>query len=250
MTQLNIQRWCVWSGIAMMGFFFVGFVVAGFIPPPSPNLSAAEVLRLYQENHTSIRVGLLMANWGAALLVPFTVAIFLLIKRIEGGNSPLAYLQLALGATLPLLFIVPQQILLAAAFRTDRSAETIEALNDVGWLLFIGLSSTPTLQFIVIGAAILLDRRPDPICPRWCGYFTLWTALAVSPGSTCIFLKTGPIAWNNLFTWWIPAVAFGIWVPTMTVLIRRDIRRQSAEIAKASTVDSSGAGAVSAPEGA
>ncbi len=36
-TNVRYQRACIWSGVAFMVLFFIALVLAGFIPPPSPN---------------------------------------------------------------------------------------------------------------------------------------------------------------------------------------------------------------------
>jgi hypothetical protein len=37
------------------------------------------------------------------------------------------------------------------------------------------------------------------------------------------FLKQGPLAWNGLFVWWIPFVAFTAWFGVMIALTRKAV---------------------------
>lgn len=217
----------------MIALWGIGLgLVAGMIPLPSPDDSAEEVARMYAEDRNSIRVGLLIVCFGSALLTPFVVAISVQLKRIEGRHTPLASTQLALGVLLPLEFIFPIMLMQVAAFRDDRSAESIQTLHDVAWLLFIGVVTTAVLQIAVIGIAILRDVRESPIFPRWAGYFNIWVALLLSPGSLCVFFKDGPFAWNGIFCWWVPATVFGIWFAVMTSLLLKAIRLQEQEPAE------------------
>ena len=55
--------------------------------------------------------------------------------------------------------------------------EAIQTLNDMGWLPFTGIIYAIFVQNLVIGVAVLSDRRAQPVYPRWYGYFCLWTAL-------------------------------------------------------------------------
>jgi hypothetical protein len=100
----------------------------------------------------------------------------------------------------------------AAAFRPGETPDITYRLNDLGWLMFVGVVSTGVLEAAVIGLAILADTREEPILPRWLGYLNLWCALLFVPGGLCVFAKTGPLAWNGLLAWWVLLVAFAVWV--------------------------------------
>jgi hypothetical protein len=198
----------------------------------SPDALAA----MFEQSRTAIRIGLLITAFGATLLAPFFGVISAQIKRIEGPSSPMAYAQLALAALLVIEFIFPLFFIQAALFRAGRSAEAIQAYDDVAWLLFVGVVSTAVLQFVLIGAAALIDQREQPIFPRWFGYLTLWSAFAFSPGCLCVFFLDGPFAWRGLFCWWIPLSAFGIWFIAATVVLWGVIARQEREDAATSPV--------------
>jgi membrane protein implicated in regulation of membrane protease activity len=151
------------------------------------------------------------------------------MKRIEGRHSPLAYIQLALGALLAIEFVIPVMVLQAAAFRPGLPAGTIRTLDDLGWLLFVGAPSTAIVEAIVLGVAILQDRRREPVFPRWSGYLSIWCALLFAPGGIIVFFKHGPFGWNGLLTWWLGLTAFGIWLVAVTVLLLRAVRQQDRE---------------------
>lgn len=42
------------------------------------------------------------------------------------------------------------------------------------------------------------------------------------PGITAIFYKSGPDRWSGVLGWWVPAIAFGVWIMLMSAdLLRR-----------------------------
>ena len=224
------QKVCVWCGVAMVVVWVFGFwIFAGFVPPPSPNKNAEQIADVFRGHTNLIRFGLLLSVFGSPLLMPFFSTLSVQMKRIEGQHAPLSYLQLTLGAMLVLEFLFPLMILQGAAFRPERSPEAIQTIDDIAWLLFLGLVTTGVLQFIVVGAAILQDQRPDPIFPRWAGYYNFWAGLIFAPGGLCVFFKSGPFAWDGLFVWWIPLGNFSIWIAIMTVLLLKAINRQAQE---------------------
>jgi hypothetical protein len=224
------QRLCAWCGPVLAVVFFVGFwVIARFIPPPSPAESAVRVAARFREHANSIRLGLLLTMCAGVLTVPWIAAISVQLKRIEGHFSPLTYAQLGLGAALPFEFIVPIYFWEAAAFRSGRSPDIIQTLNDLGWLPFTGLIFTIVVQAVVIGVAVLADKGEKPVFPRWSGYFGFLSALLFCPAGLDVFFKNGPLAWNGLLAWWLLVVAFFSWLVVISVLLLAAIRSQEGE---------------------
>jgi hypothetical protein len=226
------QRWLAWCGPASIVIFFIGFgLIARFLPPPSPSWSAAEIANFYRENHFRILVGITMAAWGGALCTPWVIALGLQMKRIEGDWSPLALTQIGLGVTLPIQFIVPFYFFLVAAFRSGRSDETIQTLNDLGWLPFCGLVFLWFGQCVVVGVAVLGDKRTTPIFPRWAGYVSLWCGVGTLGSELDVFFTDGPLAWNGLIAWWLIVVGYFTWMIALTYVTLQAINNHEKEYA-------------------
>lgn len=228
-------KWCNWSGWVFLLLWLVGFVFfAQVVPPPSPDESAEQIAEFYRAHTGGIRFGLLLTLFVSPLYASWSAAIAAQMKRIRAAHPVMAELQLVLGGLTVLVFMIPALLLEIAAFRPDRSPEAIQALNDIPWMMFIGMGATAILQPFVIGVVILQDRRDTaPVFPRWVGYFNIWTAVLFLPGPLCVFFKIGPLAWDGLFTWWIPFVLFAAWMVVMIVMVGRAIRTDDG----ASTVD-------------
>lgn len=228
--EARVQRVLIWGGPGMVLLWLGAFLwIAGFIPPSAPAASAERIVQLYAENTASIRIGLVISMLGSALLVPYAVAISGQLKRIDGAKA-LADTQMVSCALLSLEFITPIGIWMAAAFRfDDRAADLTRAMHDMGWILFMTVIWSLWVQLVAIGAAILIDRRPQPIFPRWIGYLNLWVAFLILPAGTVLFFKTGPFAWNGLVGLYVPLVAFVIWFACMTWAVHRNLTRQIAE---------------------
>ena len=197
------------------------WLAAGFLPPPLPSASAGEIAAIYQNNMNGIRMGSVMVMLTGAFYLPFSVLIFVYMRRMEPRQAPvLSYTQLVGGVAGMMLFVVAAVLWTLAAFRPDRSPEITQALNDFGWLFFLMPSALPFLQNAALGLAIIGDKNSPPIMPRWVGFYSLWSGLIFLPGALSTFFKTGPFAWNGLLALWIPATVFGIWiVVTMVYLI-------------------------------
>lgn len=228
--EAKVQRFLIWSGPLMVVLWVGAFLlVAGFIPPHDPAATAEQIVRLYAQRTGAIKIGMVVSMLGSALLVPWAVAVSGQLKRIDGARA-LADVQMVSCALLSLEFITPIGVWMAASFRFDaRSPEVTQALNDLGWILFMTVIWSLWVQLIAIGAAILIDRRDEPILPRWLGYLNLWVALLIIPAGVVLFFKQGPFAWNGVIGFYVPLTAFCIWMAAMTLVMHRSLTRQIAD---------------------
>src|ERR1700730_16088673 len=102
----RVQRLCAWSGLAAIVIMVIGMLpMAKFVPPPPPSWSASQTATFFAQHHNGIRGGMIVCMIASTLLMPFVVAIFLQMRRIEGKHPALAYIQLGLGTLFVLEFI-------------------------------------------------------------------------------------------------------------------------------------------------
>jgi hypothetical protein len=229
--NLTSQRLCAWAGLLVVPMLLIGLgPAAGFLPPPPPTDTADQVAAIYRERATGIRIATLLILFSGAFYAAITAAITVQMRRMEHRVTPvLTMLQLICGATVVVLFIAVAVSWAAAAFRPERDPQLVMLLNDLGWFWFLMTVSTPALQNIALGCAILGDRSATPVMPRWLGFFVLWIAVLFTPGAMLIFFKTGPFAWDGLLAFWVPLFAFGGWFLVMGVQLLKAIGRQAAD---------------------
>jgi hypothetical protein len=222
------QLLCTYCGYAFVVVFCVGFVgFAGFVPPPSPAASAAEIAAFYRDDLTDIRIGMFITLFAASFLLAWGGAVSVQVKRLEGRFSPVTYGWVAATACIVIEFLYPSMFWSLAAFRPEADPELIRRLNDLAWMPWLGIVSTGCFQGIGMGVLVLRDRRPEPIYPRWFGYFQLWVAFGLSPATLLIFFKTGPMAWDGVITFWVPVATALAWLVVTTEMTARAIRRQA-----------------------
>ena len=227
--EAKVQRILIWLGPLMLLLWLVAFSAAGFLPPHRPSATSNQIADIYNAHPTLIRVMLVITMAASALLVPWCVAIAGQIRRIPGARA-LATVQMISCSLLSLEFIYPVGIWMANSFRADdRPADVTRALNDVGWILFVLVIWSVWIQMLAIAAAVLLDRKAEPILPHWLGYLSLWVALIIVPAGLVLFFKTGPWAWNGLVGFWIPLCALVSWMLAMTWTVHQALTKQIAE---------------------
>ena len=217
------QILCAWGGTFCAIAFGIGLFMAGFVQPPSPDLSALEIASFYRSHPGMIRGGMVLGLLGMAGYVAFVGVISAQMWRMKTASKLPALLQLGAGSIGVLTVMFPIMIFAAAAFRVERDPALTQMMNDLGWLIIIPAFPTFIAQFGAIAAGTLLDKSERPVFPRWAAYFNIWVTLLFLPGGFAYFFRTGPFAWDGFFDFWLAAGAFFAWLMVMTPLVLRAI---------------------------
>lgn len=228
MNNFTLQRLFIWSGVAAIVLFFLGFILAGFIPPPSPSLPADLVVAHYQEHATGIRAGMVLMMISGMFVPPLVAVISMQMRRMTGAHPLLVYAQLSAGTLGAVFFIIAPIIFIAAAFRPERSAEITVTLNDLAWIMAVIPWSPAFIQNIIIALGIFADKSPAPVLPKWLGYLNVWVAISFIPGGLLAFFKTGPFAWNGIFVFWLAGTVFIIWFAAMIYALFKAVDAEEA----------------------
>ncbi|WP_228032096.1 hypothetical protein [Mycolicibacterium sp. P9-22] len=196
----------------------LGWLIAGILPIPLGSSSTtAEVVGFYA-NDTRVLFGLVIAQLGICLVFPLIGLIGYYMLRIEGRHPILTFIQLVTGAATGILLFLPMLLMAVIAFRPDRNPELTVTLNDLAWLVFITPIAPFIIQNIVIGTAILRDKRG--ILPRWLGYTNFWIAAMFLPDPLAYFFHSGPFSWRGVFVFWLALTAYSVFLIVMGVVLR------------------------------
>lgn len=228
--DLKLQRIAAWGGIGMLALFFVFFMlIAKLIPPLSPTTSAQGIADFLTANKLRVRVGLAFSLLAACLALPWLATICVRVRRVEGQWGVLSVTQIFSGVIFVPGFLFPMTVMAAAAFRPEeRDPQITQALSDVFWLMFIGIVGTLVVQALVLTTASFIDRTEPRTFPRWFGYLNAWYALLALPGGAVMIFNDGPLAWNGVFAFWIPLVAFSVWMVAVTAVLLQSISAEQA----------------------
>ena len=148
---------------------------------------------------------MVLAMFGSGLFIPWGISLATQTRRAAPQHPILFHIQVACSVgscMLGVMFVLAGGL---ASFRPGEiPASTTQMLNDLVWFCWVFPGSYFTIWCIVVGVAILLDKRQDPIFPRWSGYLSIWAGFTYIPGCMALFFKSGPFAYNGIFVWWIP----------------------------------------------
>ena len=106
--------------------------------------------------------------------------------------------------------------------RYDRSPGVADQESTANVLLYtVGLGLA-----LLLTIASFVDRTEPGTFPRWFGYLNAWYALLALPGGAVMIFNDGPLAWNGVFAFWIPLVAFSVWMIAVTVVLLQSIKAE------------------------
>ncbi len=229
MSDKRVQLWSIYAVFGFIVLFLIGWVLlARMVPPPSPMGDPEKMAGFFRDHLLGIRVGMILALFAAALLLPWGGAICAQMLRMEGPRAPLTWAWAAAQGCVVIEFVYPCAFWLVAAFRPD-DASRVQTFNDLGWLPFLGIVCTGMFQMVALALVTLRDHRAEPVYPHWFGYFQLWCTLGVGLTFGVWIFKTGPLAWDGFVGFWIPVTVYFVWVIVTTVMTGRAINNDESE---------------------
>lgn len=226
----KVQLWCVWSIPVFVITYMIGMILmAGFVPPPAPSMTPAEVAHMFAINRNGILGGQILCLASATLYLLWTAVMSVQMARIEGRFPVLAVLQFGGALLLVAFFYMCSMLWIAAAYRPDLDPALLRMFNDFSWLIFVMVYPEYVVQLAAIAIVGFMDTRSQPLLPRWACFATLWVAVGGVGGGFASFFTGGPFAWNGIIGFWVPIVLYLLWL--LGVMLPNLLRavKQSAE---------------------
>jgi len=224
----GLAKWMAWSGVVLvLGLLVSQGWLMGFIPPPSPALSAQEIAQIFIDRKFNILLGTLIQCVTYSFYLTWAMSIVFCLRKMERGMPIITYTSIANAGGGYVLFMLMPITWAALAFRPEALDPTVlQFVNTFTWFVFI-LSWPPFAIFMVqIAIAVLRDHNTPSIYPRWVGYFNLWVAVLVAPAGLIEFFTTGPFAYDGIISFWMVWLAFFGWMCVMTIVTLRALHAE------------------------
>jgi hypothetical protein len=229
-ANIKTQLISLWT-VPVFGVIYVIAFVAfpGFLPPMSPNLTADQVAAFYREHTAAVQFSMVTYDLLGVMLIPFLMVIVVQMKRMATQSHVFAYCYLTAAVSGATIFALANIFYLVAAFRPDRNPELTMLLNDMAWITFIAPVGMIVGQNLLLGLAVYFDKTANPVFPRWVGHFSIATAIAIAPAALAAVVKTGPLAWDGLVSFWLRNGAYATFLVVMFFVVRAALHRQAVE---------------------
>ncbi len=149
------------------------------------------------------------------MLLPLFMVIVVQMKRMATQSHVFAYCYLTAAVSGATLFALAtsSSLLRRSGPAAIRSLSML--LNDMAWIIFIAPVGALVAMNLLLAAAIHFDNGPNPVFPRWVGYYSLATGLAMAPAVGAAIFRTGPLAWDGPVSFWLRNGPFALFVLVM-----------------------------------
>ena len=225
-TQL-IALWTTAVSLVILVIAYAAF--PGFWPPMSPEMSAQAVADFYRDNAGWIRFSMVTFNLCGIMLLPLFSVITVQIKRMAAQSQAFAYCYLMATLSGGTIFALSAIFFAAAAYRTNRDADLVLVLNDLGWIVFVAPVGMVLIQNLMLALAIYYDNGSRPVYPRWVAHVSLIVVLAMAPAAFSMTVMSGPFAWNGAISFWLRNIAFGAFLVVMLAATWKAVHRQAVD---------------------
>jgi hypothetical protein len=224
------QRILLWTAPPAAALFVLAYVLfPPFTPPLSPTLTPDEVAAFFRDNNTGILGVVVLCNLIAGSLVPLFAVTAVQLSRTTTSSGVFTYAYVICVGVGTTAFILADYCWGVAAFRPDRDPQLISLLNDMAWFFFIAPVGTIAVQNICLALGIYLDRRPDPVFPRWVAHFNIAVSVLLLPSAFAIVTKSGPLAWDGAVSFTLRLAVFAAYLVVMFPVLLRTVERQGSE---------------------
>lgn len=213
MNTIN-QKLCIHTTLLFVLLVGGAFLVAGWVPPPSPDGTPEEIAANFTDQD-NVRVAAAMFFFGASFFAFPAAAIARQLRRIEGPGQVMANAQMLVAAIGVLAIQIPAVLWLALSYYDGTDPSLIKTLNAMAWFLLLGAVGPAVMQNAAIGICVL--GSDGSVYPRWIGYLNLYCGMGLLAGLLIPFFDHGPFAWNGVVGFWVVATDFFIWVFVMWI---------------------------------
>lgn len=220
-----------WSGPVFVVLYSAGMLIGGLFPPTQPTASAVDVAQFFVDHRIGIAVGTILMCFGTGFLGMFIAAVAVQMRRTEMGAPLMTYAGLASAIFVAIDASLIPTLWAVCAYRAgEMQPDTVRMLNDIAWFMFLfPWQLGGGVWFIAVALAILRDKSPQPVYPRWLGFASLWFFVLTFPAGTIVFFKIGPFAFNGIIAFYIPLTALFIWIIALTTETLKAFKRQAAQ---------------------
>ncbi|KAH8704872.1 integral membrane protein [Talaromyces proteolyticus] len=224
-SEVAFNRFTIFCGPFAQMLFFIFLPASRNFPPISPHKSPEETVEHYLQNESALRATAALMSMTPIFWPLFCAGVNRQLSRIPGVSQTALYAQLASGSLAAVTMMVPSFLFATTVYRLDRDPNITQALSDLSWLTF-SMGWTPSIaQDVAISYAILQDRRPNPLFPRWLAFVNTGLTVFLYPSLGVHCVHGGALAWNGAITFWVGAAAFFIQLNLLVFFLMRAVGR-------------------------
>lgn len=226
--------WCAWIFAALTAVGWLG--IANFYAPVPADVSAEATKLFYTDTHRwRVIIGCTIFYIACGFLVPASIQFGIMLSKIE-GRYPLWSITAAVGGIfISVIVFLNACAWIVAAYRTETSADIIQAWNDWAWFAFLLGWIYLAVEMLASAIVELKDKSPTPMIPRWLTWLTFAGAASLLTAMGPAFFKSGPFAYHGLLGFYLPMTVWGIYLLLTSWYMLKALDREAEQINQRTT---------------
>ena len=223
----KIGLWCSWIFAALTAIGWLG--IAHFYAPAPADLGIeATKLWFSQTHHWGTIVGCTIFYIACGVLVPASVQFGLMLAKIEGRRPLWSITVTVCGIFISLIVFLNACAWIVAAYRPETSADVIQSWSDWAWMAFLLGWIYLAVEMFATGVVELMDRRPQPMVPRWLTWFTFAGAASLITAMGPAFFQSGLFSYHGLLGFYVPMAVWGTYLLLTSWYMLKELERERA----------------------
>jgi hypothetical protein len=224
-TSQKAGIWCTWIFSALTVIGWLG--IAHFYQPAPADLGLdATKLWFSEEHRIGTVVGCTIFYIACGLLAPGSIQFGLMLAKIEGNRPLWSLTTAACGLFISLIIFFNACAWIVAAYRPETGADVIQAFSDWAWMAFLLGWFYLALEMVATAVVEFMDKREQPMVPRWFSWLTLFGAVTLLSAAGPAFFKSGPFAYHGLLGFYMPMVVWGVYLNVTAWFMYRELDRE------------------------
>jgi len=232
----KVGLWCNWIFVVLAAVGWLG--IAHFWAPASADLGLDATKVWFSETHRwGTIIGCTIFYIAAGILAPGSVQFGIMLAKIEGRWPVLSITTAVCGVVISLIVFLNTCAWIVAAYRPETGADVIQAWYDWAWLAFLLGWIYLAIEMVASGIVELMDRRSEPMIPRWLTWLTFAGAGSLFFAAGPAFFKSGPFAYHGLLAFYLPVFVWAAYISLTTWYMMKALEREAHEAAEGAAGD-------------
>lgn len=223
----KIGLWCTWifAALTVIGWLGIAHFYAPF--PADAGLDATKTW-FTEEHRWGTIIGCTIFYIAAGLLTPGSIQFSIMLAKIEGRWPLWSITTGVCGIFISLIIFFNCCAWIVAAYRVEAGADVVQSWYDWSWFAFLLGWIYLAIEMVATAIVELMDKREQPMIPRWFTWLTLAGAASLVTAAGPAFFKTGPFAYHGLFGFYLPMVVWGTYLVGTTWFMLKELDREAA----------------------
>lgn len=219
--------YCSWIFAALTAIGWLG--IAHFYAPAPADLGIDATKTWFSETYRwRTIIGCTIFYIACDFLVPASIQFGIMLAKIE-GRWPLWSITAAVGGIfISIIIFMNACAWIVTAYRPETSADVIQSWSDWAWMAFLLGWIYLVVEMLATGIVELMDRRPEPMIPRWLTWATFAGAAGELTAMGPAFFKSGPFAYHGLLGFYMPMTIWGLYLVLTTWYMLKALKREEA----------------------